>query len=71
MNILWNLRQLGKLQPFREVVRAIIKHLPVDVHTYDRWDAVSRPHYLCGILAAADLAKSSGINQMGFIPLSP
>ena len=52
-------------QPFRLPVRTIIKRLPLGVRTYERWDAVvDRPHYLSGILAAADLAKSSGIDSI-------
>jgi hypothetical protein len=51
-------------QPFRLLVRTVIKRLPVSVRTRERWDAVDRPHYLCGVLAAADLAKQSGINSI-------
>lgn len=51
-------------QPFRLLVRTIIKRLPLGVRTYERWDAVDRPHYLCGMLAAADLAKSSGVDSI-------
>jgi len=51
-------------QPFRLLVRTIVKRLPLSVRTYERWDAVNRPHYLCGILAAADLAKRSGVDSI-------
>ena len=51
-------------QPFRLLVRTLIKRLPLNVRTYERWDAVDRPHYLCGILAAADLAKRSNIDSI-------
>ncbi len=51
-------------QPFRLMVRTMIKRLPVSIRTAERWDAVDRPHYLCGLLAAADLARSSGIDSI-------
>ena len=51
-------------QPFRLLVRTMIKRLPLGIRTYERWDAVDRPHYLCGILAAADLARGSGIDSI-------
>jgi hypothetical protein len=51
-------------QPFRLFVRSLIKRLPVSVRSLERWDAADRPHYLCGILAAADLAKSSGLDSI-------
>ena len=34
------------------------------VRTYEKWDAVDRPQYLSGILAAADLARDSGIDSI-------
>ena len=51
-------------QPFRLPVRTLLKRLPINVRTRERWDAVDRPHYLFGILAAADLAKQSGIHTI-------
>jgi hypothetical protein len=42
----------------------MVKRLPLSVRTHERWDAVDRPHYLCGILAAADMAKTSGIDSI-------
>ncbi|MGA2351508.1 MAG: hypothetical protein ABSF70_13815 [Terracidiphilus sp.] len=58
------LLRLLEEQPFRLIVRTVVKRLPLSVRTYERWDAVERPHYLCGILAAADLAKRSGIDSI-------
>lgn len=46
-------------QPFRLVALTIVKRLPLGVRTHERWDAVDRPQYFSGILAAADLAKES------------
>jgi hypothetical protein len=47
--------------PFRLITRTVIKRLPVGLRTYEHWDAVDRPQYLCGMLAAADLARECGI----------
>ena len=54
------LLRLLEEQPFRLLVRTAIKRLPFGVRTYERWDAVDRPQYLCGMLAAADLANKAG-----------
>jgi hypothetical protein len=61
------LRRILEEQPFRLFVRALVKRLPVGVRSLERWDAVDRPHYLCGILAAAELAKSSGVDSIYLI----
>jgi hypothetical protein len=58
------LLRLPEEQPFRLIVRTIVKRLPLGVRTWERWDSVSRPQYLCGVLAAADLAKKSGIDSI-------
>jgi hypothetical protein len=51
-------------QPFRLLVRTIVKRLPLGVRTYERWDAVDRPQYLTGMLTAADLAREGGIDSI-------
>jgi len=61
------LRRILEEQPFRLFVRALVKRLPVGVRSLERWDAVDRPHYLCGIVAAAELAKSSGVDSIYLI----
>jgi hypothetical protein len=51
-------------QPFRLLVRTAIKRFPLGICIYERWDAVDRPQYLCGMLAAADLAKRCGTDSI-------
>lgn len=48
--------------PFRLFTKAIIKRLPVSLQTKSRWDVVSRPHYLLGVLAAAEEARREGVD---------
>jgi len=58
------LRRLGEEQPFRLVVRTAIKRFSRNLRIIERWDAVDRPQYLTGILAAADIAKDDGIDSV-------
>src|SRR5262245_38736609 len=46
--------------PFRIFSRALVKRLAKSVRTKSKWDAVSRPHYLMGVLTAADHAAREG-----------
>ena len=58
------LRRLVEEQPLRLIVRTIVKRVSHDVRTIERWDAVDRPEYLNGILCAADIAKTDGIESI-------
>jgi hypothetical protein len=53
--------------PFRLLTKAIVRNLPVDIRTRAHWDAVARPHYLVGVLAAADQAKGQAIEHISII----
>lgn len=46
--------------PLRRIVQLAARYLPVSVHTKDRWHAAERPHYLAGVLYAAEQAKREG-----------
>jgi hypothetical protein len=56
--------RLSQEPPFRLVSKAIVKRLPVSSRTKSCWDVVSRPHYLTGVLAAADEAKRDGVKSI-------
>jgi hypothetical protein len=58
------LLRLLEEQPFRLISRTVIKRIPVGLRTQERWDAVDRPQYLSGMLAAADLAKECGLGSI-------
>jgi hypothetical protein len=46
--------------PFRLIVRALLRALPAPPWVKARWDACSRPHYLIGLLHAAQQARREG-----------
>jgi hypothetical protein len=50
--------------PFRLIGRALVSRLPFSIRTKARWEAVPRPNYLEGILAAADQAKREGTTSI-------
>src|SRR5688500_4640085 len=50
--------------PFRVITRAIIRRFPCSMRTKAHFDAVDRPQYLFGLLAAVDEAKSEGIDAI-------
>jgi hypothetical protein len=51
------LRALLVEPPFRSIVKAAVRYLPVSILTKDRWNAADRPQYLAGIVYAAMQAK--------------
>lgn len=57
-------RQIAKEPPFRLLTRVGIKYLSSSVRAHARWDIADRPHYLAGVLRAADQAKESGISEI-------
>lgn len=50
--------------PFRLASYFFVKRFAKSVRTIDRWGAVDRPHYLAGVLAAADLARQENIPEI-------
>jgi hypothetical protein len=53
--------------PFRRVVQLAARLLPCSVRTKDRWSAADRPHYLAGVLYAAEQAKREGHDDISVI----
>jgi hypothetical protein len=53
--------------PFRLLAKAMIRNASLSIRTKAHWDAVPRPHYLTGVLAAADQAKDQGVDQISVI----
>ena len=58
------LRRASEEPPFRLFTKVAIKRLPVSIRTKAHWDVVSPPHYLTGILAAADEAIQEGVDEI-------
>ncbi len=55
---------LAKEPPFRLFARKAVKYFSSDVRQHSLWDASDRPHYLLGVLRAADQAKESGVAEI-------
>ncbi len=53
--------------PFRLLTKAIIRNAPVSMRTKAHWDAVLRPHYLVGVLAAADQGRDEKVDHVSVI----
>jgi hypothetical protein len=58
------LSRIAEEPPFRLLSYFLVKRFSDSVKTIDRWGAVERPNYLAGVLAAAELAKSDGVNEI-------
>jgi hypothetical protein len=56
-----------KEPPFRRVVKPILQALPVTTSVKALWDAAERPHYLFGVLYAAEQAKREGWSAVSVI----
>jgi hypothetical protein len=54
--------RLAKEPPFRLFTRYLVKTFGTSIRTKARWDAVARPQYLTGILAAADQAARENVD---------
>jgi hypothetical protein len=61
------LARLAEEPPFRIFGRTVVKRFAKSVRTKSKWDAVSRPHYLIGILTAADQAIREGVPAISVI----
>jgi hypothetical protein len=59
--------RIAQEPPFRLPAYFLVKRFARSVRTINRWGAVDRPHYLAGVLAAADLARSDGVNAISVI----
>ena len=58
------LNRIAKEPPFRLLTYFLVKRLARSVRTINRWGAVDRPHYLAGVLAAADTARTENIHEI-------
>jgi hypothetical protein len=58
------LGRMAKEQPFRMLSKALVKRFSSDIRTIALWDAAERPHYLLGVLRAADQALESGVKEI-------
>jgi hypothetical protein len=61
------LSRVAKEPPFRLLAKQVLSVAPVSVRVKSEWDAVSRPNYLAGVLAAADQAGREGISEVSVI----
>jgi hypothetical protein len=59
--------RLAAEPPFRLLTRSAVKHFSRRVRTRARWDVAERPHYLLGVLRAADQAKESGVSEISVV----
>lgn len=50
--------------PFRLLTYCLVRRFAKSIRTKERWDAVERPQYLTGVLAAADQAVREGIAEI-------
>ena len=58
------LRRIIEEPPFRLASYFFIKRFAKSVRTIDHWGAVDRPHYLAGVLAAADQALFQNVPEI-------
>jgi hypothetical protein len=64
---LLKLVRLAQEPPFRLAMKQYLRVCSASIRTKAEWDAVDRPHYLTGILAAADQAFLEGIPEISVI----
>jgi hypothetical protein len=64
----WNfLTRVGMEQPFRILVRALLKRLSVSVKTRALWELSDRPAYLLGVLTAAEQARRQKVPEIAVV----
>jgi hypothetical protein len=56
--------RLAQEPPLRLFSRVLVKNFAKSVRTKAHWDAVARPHYLVGLLAAADQAVREQVPEI-------
>lgn len=61
------LRRLVKEPPLRLAAYGLVRLLPAGIRTKAAWDAVARPQYLTGLVAAADDARRQAIGSIAAI----
>lgn len=61
------LNRLGMEPPFRIFVKALLKQLSVSAKTRALWDLSKRPHYLLGVLTAAEQALKQKVSEISVI----
>src|SRR5262245_60357725 len=67
MRILDGLKRLAMEAPFRVLIRAMVRRLPCSIRTKSQFDAVDRPQYLAGLLAAVQQARIEGVGSISAI----
>ncbi len=58
------LARLAEEAPFRLFGKLLVKRFATNIRTIANWDAAERPHYLAGVLRAADQALESGVKEI-------
>jgi hypothetical protein len=58
------IRRILEEPPLRLVTYFVVKRFVKAIRTIDRWGAVDRPHYLAGVLAAADQAIRENVSEI-------
>jgi hypothetical protein len=61
------LNRLLREPPFRLFIKEVLRNGPFSIRIKAHWDAVPRPHYLHGVLVAAEQAKRQGITDISVI----
>jgi hypothetical protein len=61
------LRRLAMEPPFRIIVRALMKYMPVSLETRVRWELSKRPAYLLGVYQAAMQARSQKVSAISVV----
>lgn len=59
--------RISEEPPFRLLTYLLVKRFAGSIRSKNRWAAVERPQYLAGVLAAADLARSSAVPEISVI----
>lgn len=61
------LKRIAEEPPFRLASYFFVKRFARSIRVIDRWGAVDRPHYLAGVLAAADHARREGVARISVV----
>lgn len=59
--------RIAQEPPFRLASYFLVRRFAKSIRLIDRWGAVDRPHYLAGVLAAADHARRENIARISVI----
>jgi hypothetical protein len=58
------LQRLSREPPFRLFSQKVVKYFSRSIRTKAKWDVVDRPHYLLGLLRAADEAAHESVPEI-------